>query len=195
MRVSPRFGRAVARGPRSRGRARLRRRPRQENPVHRHQAEERPPRDHLRGSFGAGRCRRGQLQRRLARRAQGPHRLRASLRAHDVQGVRQRRSRRAPAPHLRQRRVDERHDQQGSDALLRDPARQPARPRALPRGRSHALARHHQGQPRQPAQRRAGGAAARRRQPAVRPHVRSRATSWRSTTSPTSTRSSARWPT
>ena len=38
---------------------------------------------------------RGHLQRRLARRAQGPHRLRPSVRAHDVQGIRERRSRRA----------------------------------------------------------------------------------------------------
>ncbi len=101
---------------------------------------------------------------------------------------------RASAPRLRQRRLDERHDQQGSDALLRDPAGQPARPRAVPRGRPHALARHHQGQPRQPAQRRAGRAAARRRQPAVRPHVRGPRRAGVTTTSPTSTRSSARWP-
>ena len=79
---------------------------------------------------------------------------------------------RAPAPRLRQRRLDERHDQQGSDALLRDPAGQPARPRAVPRGRPHALARHHRRQPREPAQRRAGRAPPRRRQPAVRPDVR-----------------------
>ena len=83
-----------ARGPWARCRARSGGGPRQENPVHRHQAEERVARDHLGGSLGAGLCGRGQLQRRLARRAQGPHRLCAPLRAHDVQGVRQRRARR-----------------------------------------------------------------------------------------------------
>jgi hypothetical protein len=36
---------------------------------------------------------RRQLQRRLAQRAQGPNGIRASLRAHDVQGIRERRDR------------------------------------------------------------------------------------------------------
>ena len=44
---------------------------------------------------------------------------------------------------------------------------------AVSRSRSHAVARDHQGESRQPAQRRAGRAPARRRQPAVRQDVRS----------------------
>ena len=43
----------------------------------------------------AGHCDRCQLQRRFARRAPGPHRLCSPLRAHDVQGLRERWHRRA----------------------------------------------------------------------------------------------------
>ena len=132
--------------------------------------------------------RRRQLQRRLARRAQGAHRLRAPLRAHDVQGLRERRSRRASRPHLHQRRDDERHDQQGSDAVLRDAAGQPARPGAVPRGRSHAVARHHQGAT-------STTSATRCRKSAASASTTSRTagrskpgTSWPTTTPPTSTR-------
>ena len=91
---------------------------------------------------------------------QGPHRLRAPVRAHDVQGLRERRARRALLHHLQQRRHDERHDEQGAHALLRDDAGQPARRGAVPRGRPHAVARDRQGQPRQPAERGAGRAPA-----------------------------------
>ncbi len=59
---------------------------------------------------------------------------------------------------------------------------------AVPRGRPHVVARHHQGEPRQPAQRGPGRAPAGRRQPA-RTARRSRpSTSRRTRTSPTSTR-------
>ena len=57
------------------------------------QPQERPARDRLRRSRRARVHDRRQLQRRLARRAQRPHRLRASVRAHDVQGIRERRTR------------------------------------------------------------------------------------------------------
>ena len=115
---------------------------------------------------------RRQLQRRFARRAEGADRLRPSVRAHDVQGIRERRPWRAPVPDLLERRLDERDDQQGSHALFRDPARQPARSRALPRGRPDAVARDHRAEPGQPAPGGAGGASARRRQPAIRQDVR-----------------------
>ena len=140
--------------------------------VLRHAAEERAPGDHLRGSRRAGLRHRRQLQRRIARRAEGADRLRPPVRAHDVQGIRERRPRRAPVSDLLERRLDERDDQQGSHPLLRDPAGQPARSRALPRGRSDAVARDHRGEPGQPAPGGAGGAPARRRQPAVRQDVR-----------------------
>ena len=142
--------------------------------VHRHQAGERAARDHLRGSQRPGVLDRRPLHGRFARRAQGPHRFRASLRAHDVQGIREYRARRALHAGVQQRRHHERHHQQGPHALLRDAARQSAGPRHLSRGRSHALARHHERQPRQPAERRAGRAPARRRQPALRQDLRDR---------------------
>ena len=85
------------------------------------------------------------LQRRLARRAAGPHRVRPSVRAHDVQGLGERRARRALLPHLQQRRQHERHDERGSHALLRGAAGQSARPGAVPRSRSHAVAGDQQG--------------------------------------------------
>ena len=124
--------------------------------------------DHTRADRFRGR----QLLRRVRRRESPPHRVRAPLRAHDVQGLRERRARRASRAHLHQRRLDERDDEPGPHALLRDRAGQPARARALPRRRPHEVARHQQGQPRQPARRGAGRAPPARRQPAVRPDVR-----------------------
>ena len=156
--------------------------------VLRREAEERAPRDHLRGSRRPGVRHRGQLQRGIARRAEGADRLRPPVRAHDVQGIRERRSRRAPVPDLLERRLDERDDQQGSHPVFRDPARQPARSRPLPRGRSDAVARDHRAEPGQPAPGGAGGAPARRRQPAVRARRSRCATSSPTRTSPTSIR-------
>ncbi len=57
--------------------------------------------------------------------------FRAPLRAHDVQGFRERRSGRASVPHVHERREHERHDEQGSNDVLREPAGQPARSRAF----------------------------------------------------------------
>ena len=83
----------------------------------------------------------------------------------------------------------------GSHALLRVAAGQPARARAVPRGRPHALARDQQGQSRQPAQRRSGRAPAARRQPAVRRNLRAHRRAGLRQSRPTSTRRSDRWPT
>ena len=114
--------------------------------------------------------------------------LRASLRAHDVQGLREGRTGRALHAGLQQRRQHERHDEQGSHALLRDAAVEPARSRAVPRSRPDVVARDHQGEPRQPAQRRPGRAPA-RRSTTSRTARRSRSsTSWPTRTSPTSIR-------
>ena len=114
--------------------------------------------------------------------------LRASVRAHDVQGLGERRSRRALHAGVHQRRLDERDDQQGPHAVLRDAAVQSARPRHLSRSRSHEVAGDHQGESRQPAQRRPGRAAARasttsRTASRSRPSIR-----WPTTTRRTSTR-------
>ena len=81
------------------------------------------------------------LRRRLAQRAQGTHGLRASVRAHDVQGLAERRRRRAFLSGVLQRRLDERHDQRRPHAVLRVAAGEPARAGAVPGSRSHALAR------------------------------------------------------
>ena len=97
--------------------------------LHRHQTEERPARDHLGGSQRARLFDRRHLQRRLARRAQGPHGIRPPLRAHDVQGLGEGRTGRTLHAGLQQRRQHERHDQPGPHALLRDAAVQPARSR------------------------------------------------------------------
>ena len=137
------------------------------NPVHGHTAGERAPRHHRGGSVRARLLDRRELQRRFARRTQGADRVRALLRAHDVQGVRERRPRRASVPDVHVRRQHERDDQQGPDGLLRDPAGQPARSRPVSRSRPDAIARDHQREPREPAERGAGRAAAGRRQPAL----------------------------
>ena len=101
-----------------------------------------------------------------------PDRFRASLRASDVQGIRERGRRRARRPHRKLRRQSQRPDRQGSHDLLRAGAVESARHGVVPRSRSHAVARDHAGERRQPARGGEGGAPAARRQPAVRPDVR-----------------------
>ena len=123
----------------------------------------------------------------------GAHRLRAPVRAHDVQGLAERRRRRALLPGVLQRRLDERHHQHRPHAVLRDAAGEPARAGAVPRSGSHALAGDHAGEARQPAPGRAGRAPPARRQPALRPRRRALRRAVLRATSPTSTRPSARW--
>ena len=79
--------------------------------------------------------------------------------------------------------------------LLRAGAGQPARHGAVPRGRSHAIARHHAGERRQPARSGEGRAPAADGQSAVRQDVGSHRRARCSRTSPTSIPSSDRWPT
>ncbi len=141
--------------------------------VHGHQAQEWLARAHRRGPRRPGVLDCRHLQRRVAGRTQGAHGLRPSLRAHDVQGIREGRGGRTLHARLQQRRQHERHDEQGPHALLRDDAGQPARSGAVSRSRSDAVSRDYQGQPRQSATRGTGRAPSRHRQPAVREDVRS----------------------
>ncbi len=141
--------------------------------VHRHEITERAARDHRGRPRGAGRVGRRHLQRWVAGRAQGTDGVRPSLRAHDVQGLGERRSRGALSARVQQRRQHERHHQQGPDAVFRDDAGQSARPGAVSRSRPHADTRDHKRQSGQPATRGSGGAASRCRQSALRQDLRS----------------------
>ena len=69
-------------------------RPAAEAGLHDDDAAERAAGRLSRGSLDADRARRALVPRRLEEREAGPHRLRASLRAHDVQGLEERRARR-----------------------------------------------------------------------------------------------------
>ena len=98
----------------------------------------------------------GLLQHRLPHRAEGSHRLRASVRAHDVPGLGASRKMEFIALVAAQRRRAERLDALRLHQLLRGRAGQHARDRAVGGGRSHARPRHHAGQPDEPAGRGAG---------------------------------------
>ena len=111
----------------------------------------------------------GVLRRRVPERSQGPIRLRAPLRTHDVSGFSQRWQGRTLRPDHQSRWERERYDQQRPDELLRNAPRQRARARALARGRPDALTCHHAGQLRKPAPDRDGGATPAHRQSAVHP--------------------------
>ena len=127
-----------------------------------------------RGSLDADRPRRDLVPRRLEEREAGPHRLRAPLRAHDVQGLEERRARRAPVVDLERRRPEQRLHQRRRDGLLADvPGAVPAA-RALARGRSHGVAAHRREGVQDRARGRQGRAADARREPALRPAERNR---------------------
>ncbi len=120
----------------------------------------------------ADRARRDLVPRRIEERARGPDRLRASLRAHDVQGLEERRAGRAPVVDLERRRPEQRLHERRRDGLLADvPGAVPAA-RAVARGGSHGLAAHRRGGLQDRARGREGRAADARREPAVRPAER-----------------------
>ncbi len=107
-----------------------------------------------------------------ANETDGPHRVRAPLRAHDVPGLGARRRRRAlRAARGRRRVAHQRHDELRPHQLLRGPAVEPARAGAVARDRPHGLpARHARpGEALEPAGRGAQRAPAERRERAVRP--------------------------
>ena len=96
---------------------------------------------HLTKRLAVGRCR--LLQHRLPHRAEGPDRLRAPLRAHDVPGLGEPREDGVHPPRRVERRPPQRLDAVRLHQLL--PGRPVARARdgALGRGRSDARPRHH----------------------------------------------------
>jgi hypothetical protein len=98
------------------------------------------------------------LSCRVARRGGGSVRLRTLLRAHDVQGERQRPRRRPLRLRARGRWKGQRLHHRRQHAVPRVHAEQSARPRAVARGGPAGVARGHGRQLREPAQRRARGA-------------------------------------
>ena len=137
-------------------------------PVEYHKLAERPQGRPLARHDGAEGGRRRLLQHRLPHRAEGPHRLRAPLRAHDVPGLREPRQDGVHQARPVERRRPERLDALRLHELLRDRAVQRARDGALGRGRPHAGPRDHAGQPEEPAGRRQERGPGQRAEPAVR---------------------------
>ncbi len=111
--------------------------------VHDVHAAEWPDGDPARGSQRADRQRERLVSRRLGQREAGPHRIRASLRAPDVRGIRPREGRRLRQPPRGRRRQQQRLDRRRPHQLLHRHAVERARPRAVPRVRSHGLPARH----------------------------------------------------
>ena len=133
-----------------------------------HQAPQRSP-----GRPAARRVRTGDRRRRLLRRrhplrARGTHRLRPSLRAPDVPGLRLAREDGAHPLRRVLRRLAQRLDPPRLHQLLRGAARRRAGAGPVPRGRPDALTGGHRGEPRQPDRGGRGGDPGQRAQPAVR---------------------------
>ena len=91
------------------------------------------------------------LQHRLPDRAQGSHRLRPPLRAHDVPGLAEPRQDGVHQARPVERRHPQRLDALRLHQLLRDRALERARDGALGRGRPHEGPRDHERQPEEPA--------------------------------------------
>ena len=127
-----------------------------------------------RGPLDAHRPRQRHLPRRLEEREGRPDRVRAPLRAPDVPGQQERRPGSAPVVHRLDRRREQRLDERGLDQLLGDGAGALPAAGAVARGRSDGLAQGRAVGVHARAQRREGGAAAARRQPALRTPRRDR---------------------
>ena len=85
------------------------------------------------------------VSRRLEEREAGPHRLRASLRAHDVQGLEERRARSAHLDHRLGRRPEQRLHDRRRDGVLGDGAGAVPAAGAVARGRPDGDAAHRRG--------------------------------------------------
>ena len=135
---------------------------------------QRPDGHHVARSDDADRRGEHVVPRGLEERGEGAHRVRAPLRARDVHRLGPRAVRPARQAHRRRRRLEQRHDVERSDDLLRDRAVELPRIGALDRSRPHGLparfARSRQAE--RAARHRQERAAAGRRQPALRPRVR-----------------------
>ena len=174
VRLLPRRRRGLG-SPPARGRragAARRRGPSAEAAVSDHDAAERAARDPVRGSLDADRARLGLVSRRLEERAGRPDRLRAPLRAHDVQGLEERRARVAHVDHRQRRRTQQRLHDRGRDGLLADAAGALPAAGAVARSRSDGHAAHRRRGVPARARGGQGRAADARGEPAVRPAVR-----------------------
>ena len=156
---------------------------------------QRAARHPVRGSLDADRARVALVPRRVEERAARAHRLRALLRAHDVQGLEERRARVAHVDHRQRRRPQQRLHHRGRDGVLADAAGAVPAAGAVDGSRPHGDAAHRR--------RRRSSASARwsRKSAACGSRTSPTAGSPRSSTTtrsprtPTSTRRSAAWPT
>ncbi len=135
------------------------------------EAAERPHGRPVAGSFDADRARRALVSRRARKTRSRADRLRASVRAHDVQGLQERRAGRARVDAREHRRAEQRVHQRRRDRVLADGAVAVPAAGAVDGSRSHGDAAHRQGDVRERARSRQRRAAPARRQPAVRPAV------------------------
>ena len=94
------------------------------------------------GQVDADRARRAAVSRRLEEREAGPHRLRALLRAPDVQGLEERRARAAHLDHRVGRRAGQRLHQRRHDGVLADASGPIPAARAVDGSRPHGHASH-----------------------------------------------------
>ena len=134
-------------------------------------AAQRPHRGGPRGPLESAGGRQRLVSRRVRARGGRSPRLRASLRAHDVPGIRQRGRRPALRDRAGRRRHPQRLHQHRPHQLFRDGALELPGTDALARGRSHGLAarRPDPAEARQPARRGEERAPAELREPPVRP--------------------------
>ena len=131
------------------------------------------------------------VPRRLEEREARSHRLCPPVRAHDVQGLEERRAGRPPVVHLERGRPEQRLHQRGFDRLLGDDAGAVPAARAVARGGPHGVAADRRAGVQDRARGRQGRAADAGREPAVRPPATRSSTTRRSRFTPTSTRRSA----
>ncbi len=131
------------------------------------------------------------VPRRVEGREARPHRVRAPVRAHDVQGLEERRAGSARLVHRQRRRPGQRRDARRHHGLLADGARAVSAADVVARGRPHGHAAHRRRHVQARARGRQGRAPDARREPALRPVARVAVRRRVHGASRTSTRSSA----
>ena len=149
---------------------------------------QRPDRHPPRGPLDADCPRADLVSRRLEERTDGPHRLRPPVRAHDVQGLEERRTRAAHLDRRVGRRPRQRLHHRGRDGLLEHRAVAVPAAGAVDGSRPHRLAAHRREDLRQRARSGQGRAPDAHREPAVRAAERDSSTSTPSPPTPTSIR-------
>ena len=154
--------------PRRHGSARRRRAPAAAR-LHGDDAAERPEGDPLRGPLDADRAPAALVSRRIEGRAQGTDRLRAPVRAHDVQGVEERGPRAARVDDRERGRPLQRVHDRGRDGVLGHRALALPAPGPVARGGPHGDAAHRRAGLQERAPGRQGRAPDAGGEPAVRP--------------------------